>query len=258
MTTKKIVFIHGMYMNGESWNPWIAQAESRGFSATAPSWPFHEGKPDYLRSHIDPRLGKLRFGEIVDFYKKYIDTLAERPLLIGHSIGGLVVQKLVNDDYAEAAVAISPAPPQGVFTLAPEFFKANFPHINPFKGNNPVIMTKERFHYTFCNTQTQESSDADFEKYVVPESRNVPRSTLTAQGKIKFKRDHVPLLLIAGENDNLIPLSLIRSNFKKYGKSLGTIGFQKFPHRSHFICNQAGWEEIADASFTWFDTHQGA
>ena len=258
MTAKNIVFVHGMYMNGESWSPWIQQAQTRGFKATAPSWPFHEGLPEYLRNHIDPRLGKLRFKDIVDFYKTHIDSLAERPLLIGHSIGGLVVQKLVNDGYAEAAVAISSAPPQGVFTLAPEFFKANFPHINPFKGNEPVIMTKERFHYTFCNTQTQESSDLDFEKYVVPESRNVPRSTLTPQAKIKFKKDHVPLLLIGGEKDNLIPLSLVETNFKKYRKSLGTIGFQKFANRSHFICNQEGWEEIADASFTWFDTHQGA
>ncbi len=255
MATKNIVFIHGMYMNGESWKPWIQRAESLGYTAVAPSWPHHEGSPEYLRAHIDPALSKLKFNEIVDYYKNYIDSLSERPFLVGHSIGGLIVQKLVNDGFAQAAVSINSAPPQGVMTVAPEFVRANFPHINPFAGNKPVIMSKKRFHYTFCNTQSQESSDLDFEKYVVPESRNVPRSTLTSQGKIVFKRDHAPLLLIAGDQDNLIPLSLVKSNFKKYKNSLGTVAFRHFANRSHFICNQEGWEEVATTAFDWLGSH---
>jgi pimeloyl-ACP methyl ester carboxylesterase len=244
-----------MYMNGESWKPWVERAESQGFTAVAPSWPYHQGDPKYLRTHIDPALGKLQFRDIVNFYKKFIDSLPERPLLIGHSIGGLVVQKLVNDGFAAKAVAISSAPPQGVITLAPDFFKANFPHINPFAGNKPVIMTKKRFHYTFCNTQSQESSDLDFDQFVVPESRNVPRSTLTSQSKIKFNTEHVPLLLIAGEKDHLIPLGLAQSNFRRYKKSKGITEFLQFPNRSHFICNQEGWEEVADLSFNWLGAH---
>jgi len=224
-----------------------------------PSWPYHEGDPAALRAAIDPALGSLTFGVLTAHYQALIDALPARPVLIGHSIGGLLVQKLVNDGYAAAGVAISPAPPQGLFSFEPHFFRANFPHVNPLAGNKPVIMTKERFRYTFCNTMTPQESDEAFERYVVPESRNVPRSTLTSQAGVDFRKPHVPLLLIAGDSDHLTPLSLIRKNAKAYRKSGGVLDFQEFNGRSHFICNQPGWEQVADYSLTWLDRcHLGA
>jgi pimeloyl-ACP methyl ester carboxylesterase len=110
-------------------------------------------------------------------------------------------------------------------------------------------MTPERFHYTFCNTMSREASDQAFEEYVVPESRNVPRGTLTRSGRIHFRRQHVPLLMIVGDTDHLCPLPAVRCNAKRYQRSAGLTRFQAFPGRSHFICNQEGWEEIANACF---------
>lgn len=246
-----LIFIHGMYMNGDSWQPWLEKARAKGFSAIAPSWPFHEGDPSELRRNTDPSLGKLRFGNIVDYYKRIIDGFQDRPNLIGHSIGGLVVQKLLNDGYAKSAVAISPAPPQGIISFSPHFLRANFPHANPLAGNKPVFMTPKRFQYTFCNTMDRQSSDRAFDKYVVPESRNVPRSTLTKEGKIDFKVKHAPLLLIAGDHDHLTPLSMIEKNAKAYKRSQGKFEFKSFAGRSHFICNQDGWEEVSDFAFDW-------
>ena len=247
----QIVFIHGMYMNGHSWTPWVQHATARGYDCHAPSWPYHEGEPATLRGRIDPALGKLTFGVITDHLKAFIDALAERPILIGHSIGGLLVQKLVNDGYAASGVAISPAPPRGVLSFDPHFFRANFPHVNPLAGNKPVAMTPKRFHYTFCNTMTRQASDLAFEQHVVPESRNVPRSTLTKQAHIDFRASHVPLLLIAGDNDHLTPLSLIKKNARAYKTPGSVTEFKEFSNRSHFICNQDGWEQVADYALDW-------
>jgi pimeloyl-ACP methyl ester carboxylesterase len=241
-----ILFVHGMYLNAHSWRPWIARATQRGLVASAVSWPFHQGEPEERREHIDPRLGRLTFGAVVASLKSHIDELPEQPILIGHSIGGLAVQKLLNEGYGRASVAISPAPPLGVLSLAPEFFKANWPHLDPFARDRPIIMTKERFHFTFCNTMTREDSDAAYDLYVVPESRNVPRTTLTTQARVDFSRDHVPLLLIAGDTDHLTPAPMVRRNAKRYELMVDVL---EFPDRSHFICNQDGWEEVADAAF---------
>lgn len=161
------------------------------------------------------------------------------------------MQKLVNDRYAAAGVAISPAPPRGVFTLAPHFFRANFPHTNPLAGNKAVVMTPKRFHYTFCNTMTRQASDDAFEQYVVPESRNVPRSTLSKQAHIDFRAPHVPLLLMAGDSDHLTPLSLVKKNARAYKAPGSLADFKEFSNRSHFICNQDGWEEVADYALDW-------
>jgi len=248
-----LVFVHGMYLNGVSWGPWVERATARGHDCHAPSWPFHDGRPADLRAHIAPGLGKLTFGAITDHLKAFIDTLPERPVLIGHSIGGLLVQKLVNDGYASAGVSISSAPPRGIVSFDPHFFRANFPHANPLAGNKPVVMTLDRFHYTFCNTMSPEDSAKAFEKYVVPESRNVPRSTLTKQARIDFRAAHVPLLFLAGDQDHLTPLSMIRKNVKAYKAPGSVVELKEFARRSHFICNQPGWEEVADCALDWVE-----
>jgi pimeloyl-ACP methyl ester carboxylesterase len=241
-----ILFVHGMYMNAHSWKPWIARAAQRGLVASAVSWPFHQGEPYERREQIDPRLGRLTFGAVVASLKAHIDDLPEHPILIGHSVGGLAVQKLLNDGYGRAGVAISPAPPLGVLSLAPEFFRSNWPHLDPLAGDRPIVMTKERFHHTFANTMSRDESDEAYELYVVPESRNVPRTTLTTQALVDFSRDHVPLLLMAGEHDHLTPARMIRRNARRYELM---VDVQEFAGRSHLICNQDGWEEVADAAF---------
>ncbi len=246
-----LVFIHGMYLNGRSWQPWVDRATERGHACHAPSWPFHDGEPRELREHIDPGLGGLTFGAVTAHLKDFIGTLPEPPVVVGHSIGGLVAQKLVNDGCASAGVSISPAPPRGIVTLDPHFFRANVPHVNPLAGNRPVIMTPERFHYTFCNTMTAEDSAAAFEQYVVPESRNVPRSTLTKQARIDFRAEHAPLLIVAGGRDHLTPLSMVRRNARAYRAPGSVVDVEEFGDRSHFICNQDGWEEVADLVLDW-------
>jgi pimeloyl-ACP methyl ester carboxylesterase len=245
-----IVFLHGMYLNSRSWESWMERAASRGFATIAPDWPFHDGPPAVLRDSIPPQLGELTFGDVIASLKRVIDELPQRPLLVGHSIGGLAVQRLLNEGYGAAGVAISSAPPQGVLSLAPDFFRANWPHINPFAGSRPIEMSKERFHYTFCTTMTRAESDAAFDELVVPESRNVPRSTLTAQAGIDFAAAHVPLLMFAGDTDHLTPEALVRRNAARYRQP---VEVRTFAGRAHFICNQPGWEEVADATFDWLD-----
>jgi len=253
--TAQIVFIHGMYMNGLSWEPWVRRAEVRGHTGRSPSWPYHEGNPEVLRTRIDPALGHLKFGAVIDHLKSFIDALPDRPVLVGHSIGGLAVQKLCNDGYGAQGVSISPAPPRGLISFEPHLFRANFPHLNPLAGSKPVIMTPKRFRYTFCNTMSDWASDDALARDVVPESRNVPGSTLTKQVHVDFGGPHVPLLLIAGEHDHLTPLSLIKKNFRAYRASEGDLDFKMFAARSHFICNQDGWEEVSDFAFDWIEGH---
>lgn len=249
--SSSLVFIHGMYMNGRGWAPWIELASARGYTCHAPSWPYHGDEPATLRANIDPRLGSLTFGAIIDDLRRFLDALPERPVLIGHSIGGLAVQKLVNAGCAVAGVAISSAPPQGMRSLDPHFLRANFPHINPLAGNRPVEMSPKRFHYTFCNTMSRVASDEAYESYVVPESRNVPRSALTRQAHIDFGADHAPLLFIGGDQDHLTPLSLVKRNAGAYAPSGGTVDFEQFAHRSHLICNQDDWESVAELALDW-------
>jgi|SRR5450759_1377032 pimeloyl-ACP methyl ester carboxylesterase len=246
-----VIFIHGMYLNGQSWAPWVERFTSAGFSCSAPSWPYHHGDPRTLRTEVDPHLGALTFGAVTEHLKSLIDALPERPILVGHSIGGLLVQRLVNDGYASAGVSISSAPPPGVISLSPHFLRANFPHINPLAGNKPVLMTPERFHYAFCNTLTRPVSDEAFDRFVVPESRNVPRSTLGRSAKIDFAAVKAPLLFLTGTQDHLTPAAMVRRNAGRYKADAVRVDYREFEGRSHYICGEPGWEDVADAAIGW-------
>ena len=246
-----VIFIHGMYLNGQSWKPWVERFTSAGFSCSTPSWPHHDGDPRILRSEVDPDLGALTFGALTEHLKALIDALPERPILVGHSIGGLLVQRLVNDGFARAGVAISSAPPQGLVSFSPHFLRANYPHINPLAGNKPVFMTPTRFHYAFCNTLTRSASDDAFDRFVVPESRNVPRSILGRSAKIDFGAVQGPLLFLTGTQDHLTPVAMVRRNAGGYRSDHGRVDYREFDGRSHYICGEPGWEEVADAAIGW-------
>lgn len=245
------MFVHGMYLNGQSWQRWVDRFTSAGFSCSAPSWPYHDGDPHMLRSMVDPRLGGLTFSAVSEHLKGLIDALPERPVLVGHSIGGLLVQRLANDGYAHAGVSISSAPPPGVLSFSPHFLRANLPHVNPLAGNRPVFMTPERFHYAFCNTLSRSASDDALDRFVVPESRNVPRSTLGRSARIDFAAAHVPLLFLTGDHDHLTPVGMVRRNAHKYTGAGERVGYKEFAGRSHYICGEEGWEEVADAALGW-------
>ena len=187
-------------------------------------------------------------------FEKIIKGLDSPPALIGHSMGGLVVQILINRGLGACGVAIDSAPPAGVFTTKWSFLVANLPVINPFKGNTPDLISYPRFNYAFVNGFQESEQVSAYENYVVPESRNVPRSSTGKAGKVDFKKEHNPLLIIAGGNDNIIPSSLNVSNFKKYSNKLSQTDFKEFAGRTHFIIGQENWQEVADYIMNWFRT----
>ncbi|MDO8999853.1 MAG: alpha/beta hydrolase [Bacteroidota bacterium] len=248
---KTIVFVHGLFVNAKSWCNWVKFFEAKGYKCFAPNYPFHEGEPSLLRNNINSNVGKLTFKKVVENFSDFIDTLPEKPILIGHSIGGLVVQKLIESNKAIAGICIDSAPPSGVISFERSFLRANLPTLNPFKGNSPCLPSVKWFQYAFCNTMTMEETEIEYNKYVVPESRNIPRNTTLGACFIDFKKPHNPLLIIAGEKDNIIPSSLNKKNFKAYKDKNSVTEFKEFLNRTHYICGQKNWEEVATFINDW-------
>jgi len=254
LKSKTIVFVHGMYMNPLCWEEWVAYYQSLGYRCLAPAWPGRDQSIEALRKqHPDPELGKLTLSHVVERFTKEIKSLDEKPILIGHSMGALTVQLLLQKDgLAAAGVAIDSAPPMGVITTQWSFLKSNWPHITPFVSvGSPIEMTFERFQYTFVNTLPLAEQKAAYDRYVVPESRRVPRESLTA--KIDFKKPHPPLLLVAGSVDNIIPAALNKTNYARYKSSSSVTDFKEFAGRNHFIIGQKNWKEVADYILAWLD-----
>lgn len=252
---KTIIFIHGMFQNDRSWKKWIAYFEEGGFNCIAEPWPYHEGEPGDLRSNTPAELGDLRLEDIVKKYEGIISSLDEKPIVIGHSVGGLIVQLLANKDLISLGVAVSSVAPNAMLSLDWNFFKNSSKIANPFKGDEPFMMTPDGFHHAFCNTLTEQEALVAYEETALHDSRNVLRDCMMKPGHVDLAIPHVPLLFIAGAKDNIIPDQLVEKNSKAYKDENSITEYKEFSGRSHFICCEPGWEEVVEYAYNWIEQH---
>ena len=251
-----VVLIHGLWVNGRSWEEWVEHYTAAGYEVHAPSWPGLEGDPAELRRH--PTYGGVGIGEVTDFYAEVASRLSRPPIVIGHSYGGLVTQLLVDRGVAAAGVAIHSAPIKGVLRLPATTLRATSPALrHPSSYRGTVLLSKKQWHWRFCSTFTTEESDALYDRYCIP----APGKPLYQSGLANFmrnpvskvdlkKQDRPPLLFIATDKaDHVVPGSMNRENAKRYKG--GKTEYKEFPGRPHLVSSAPGWEEIADYAVEW-------
>ena len=258
---KTIVFIHGMFQNPKSWEKWIAYFTERGYECIAPAWPDHEGEPQQLRENPPATLGDLMLDDVISAMESAVIAaggnnleLTDKPIIIGHSVGGLLTQLFVERNLASLGVPISSVAPNMMMTLDWPFFKNVAAITNPFKGDDPFLQTAESFHESFCNTLDETSAQQAFQQTATHDSRNVLRGCLGPSGHLDLDMPHVPLLFISGKEDQIVPTELVEKNSKAYtNKVSGAVTYREFPGRSHFICGEPGWEEVAAYVYDWIE-----
>ena len=248
-----IIFIHGMFQNKKSWDKWVAYFSAKGYNCVAESWPLHEGEPSELRKYPPQNLGDLRLEEVIDACYQLVRSTDPKAILIGHSVGGLIVQSLINRGLGNKGVCISSVAPNKMLSFDWSFFKNSVSIANPFKGDEPFYMTPEKFHDAFCNTMSERESDQAYEATALHDSRNVLRDCLMEAGEIDLATTYKPLLFIGGEKDQIIPSSLNEKNAKAYTNA--RTEFKSFANRGHFICGQPGWDEVARYISHWLEKH---
>jgi pimeloyl-ACP methyl ester carboxylesterase len=247
---KNILFVHGMFQNSQSWERWVSFFERRGFTCDAPDWPCHAGRPVDLRTKIPAGLGQLTLAQVVDACAAVCDA-GEPPIVIGHSVGGLVAQILAARGLASAAVCISSVAPNDLVAADWHLLKNVTAITNPLKGHEPYLMSPEGFHEGFCNTMTAEESYEAYQATATHDSRQVLRDCLGRTGHIDLAAPHVPLLFISGDSDHIIPAALNRRNCEHYKDKGSITEHVVFPNRGHFICSSPGWMQVAAFNHDW-------
>ena len=259
MSSKTVLFIHGLFLSSSSWDHWVEYFEEKGYKAITVSWPGRDKPAAQLRAqHPDPALGQRTLSEVVEHHVKVINSLDEAPIIIGHSLGGLITQLLLNRGLGVAGIVLDSAPPLGVLTTKWSFLKSNFTVLNPLNASSkPYLIPFAKFQYAFVNGQPLEAQRRAYDEQVVPESIRIARGALTPTARIDFKKQHAPLLMIAGENDHIIPASLNKTNFNRYRASSPSMTeFKEFEGRNHYLAGAEGWQEVADYTLDWIAKHQ--
>jgi pimeloyl-ACP methyl ester carboxylesterase len=252
-SSRTILFITGAFVTNAGWDEWRTYFEEHGYTTFAPAWPFKDATAPELRArHPDKALASLTFEQLVDYYAGYAEKLPEKPILIGHSTGGLIAQLLLQRGLGVACVAYHSVPPKGVLTMKWSFVKSVTPAFGLFKSHNKTyLMTLKQWQYAFTNGMSLEEQKQAYDKNTTPESRRVARGAIGKHAKIYLKKPHAPLLFVSGDQDHIMPASLNRKNFKKYKDKNSSKEYKEFPGRNHFAMAQPTWREDADFILNW-------
>ncbi len=239
-----VVFVHGLWLLPSSWDRWAAVFEEAGYTALTPGWP---DDPDTVEDHYADVIGQLK----------------KKPAVIGHSIGGLLVQMVAGRGLSAATVAIDPGPFRGVLPLPYSALKSSAPVLgNPANRNRGVPLTFDQFRYGFANAVSEDEAKELYKTFAVPAS-GVPlfqaaAANLNPWTEVKvdtLNPDRGPLLIISGEKDNQVPWAIANGDYKRQKRNQSVTEIVEMPNRGHALVIDSGWHEVADTALAFIQRY---
>src|ERR1700709_196246 len=176
-TTNSIVFISGTFIGNNCWNEWKLNFENRGYTCLSPAWPNKYDTPEILRNrHPDPAIAANRLNDLTDYYADIVHASPQKPFIVGHSLGGLIVQLLLQRGLGRAGVAIHSFPPVDVTVLDFSLLKALWSPMGFFSSSKKSYMISfQKWKQIITNGMDCDEQKRLFYKYAIPESKRIIR-----------------------------------------------------------------------------------
>lgn len=246
------MLVHGAWMVPASWDNFRKAFQAEGYSVVAPAWPGLDRPVSDIRADPGRDFGSMSLRSIVDSYVSGIVSLSAPPLLVGHSFGGLIVQMLLDRGFGAAGVAIDPAPIAGVVP-DPVSLGAALPIVLRWNGwSRPFMLSQRGFAARFANTMDEAARKEAYDRYVVPAPGRIFYEAAFWSGTgVAPSRRTQPLLITAAEHDRTVAPLLAERAFRRQRKSAALTDFHEFAGRSHALCFEPGWEEVAAHVIGW-------
>jgi pimeloyl-ACP methyl ester carboxylesterase len=253
-----VMFIHGLWLAASTWRPWAELFASEGYDTVAPLWPGEAETVEETRAHPETQAGN-GIGEVAAHFAAEAAKLAAKPIVIGHSFGGLIAQNLVTRGVAAAAVAIDPAQIKGVLPLPLVQLRSGLPVLgNPLNVRRAVSLTPAQFRFGFANAVPAEEARELYDRCTIPSpgrplfqaafANVVPHSAAAVDTRAG---DRGPLLFLSGTNDHTVPVVVTRAAFRRYRHSKAVTEYLEVAGRGHSLVVDHGWPDVARLSLDW-------
>ena len=258
-----VMFIHGLWIHSSAWREWQNVFEASGYETAAPGWP-GDGDTVQATRENPSALNDVGIEAICRHYAAVIEQMPNKPIVVGHSFGGLIAQELLANGYATAGIAIDPAPIKGVKALPFSQLRSGLPVLgNPANKHRTVSLTAKQFRYSFGNVLSEQESDALHEAWTIPG----PGRPLFEDATANFTRNspaavdtHVaprgPLLLTSGTEDHTVPKAVTLEVLKLYGENPSITDYHEFEGRGHSLTIDSGWRDVADVTLDWLNSQR--
>lgn len=225
--------------------------EGLGYRCIAPTLRYHDIQPG---EQPDPRLGTVSLADYVDDLCQLIDELEEKPIAIGHSMGGLIVQMLAQKNKLAGMVLCAPAPPSDIPALSWGGIKSFAGLISQWGfWRKPHRPSYESMVYSSLQLIPEDQRKHYYDQVVYDSGRAVVEIALPfLDGKKTTRVDETNVtchsLVLAGGQDCLIPLKAIGKVANKYGAK-----FKVLEDQTHWLVVEPGWEQAAAVIERWLE-----
>jgi non-heme chloroperoxidase len=233
-----VLCLHGMFAGSWAYEQLLPLLSARGYPASALAFRGHP--PNAPLSNQ----GRLSIADYVDDAEAAARELG-RPIVIGHSLGGLVALLLAGRDLVRAAVLVSPAPPRGISVLSPAILWRMTRYLPALLLSRPFLPRDADFDALVLNEVPVERRAA-IRKLFAPDSGRAAREA--ALGVFDVPAVRVPMLVVGAEHDRFIPYGVARRVARRYSAPLHTAR-----GHGHFLLAEPGWEREAAAMLDWID-----
>lgn len=256
-----VIFIHGLWLAKESWQPWRALFEEQGYETSAPGWPGEGDSIEVTRQYPASQAG-IGIADVVDHYARLLPPVEQRPVVVAHSFGGLIAQILLDQELISGAVAVSPAPIRGVHTLPFAQLRSALPVLKSRRNRDRAkALTRRQFRYGFGNAVSASVSDELWRRWSIPspgrplfEVASANRHPTSPASVNTQNSTRGPLLFIAAGRDHTVPEVTTRAAYDLYASSRAVTELRVFPDRGHSLTIDPEWRAVADGVLQWLGT----
>lgn len=239
-TLTPILFVHGYFATAQIFSHYLEFFAARGHPTYAVNL---RGRANSGR--VDD-IGRVSIRDFVEDASS-VATHLGRPIIVGHSMGGLIAQKLAEADLVRATILVSPAPPRGIPVITRELMRRQFRYLPAILRSRPVVARFEDFCPLVLNCVPVNEQRAMFAHFV-PESGRAGRELLFGTTRVAAEKIRQPVFVVSGAEDHFIPLRTVRRVAARYGAPLHVL-----QHHAHLLPQEPEWERACDAMASWID-----
>jgi pimeloyl-ACP methyl ester carboxylesterase len=253
--TKTMVMIHGMWGGGWYWENYKTFLEARGWQCHTPTLRHHDVDP---KSPPPAGLGATSLLDYAADLEAFIKGLGEKPVIMGHSMGGLLAQMLGARDLAQGLVLLTPASPSGINALKVTVIKSFWSVLTKWGfWHKPQRLPYEAAVYAMLHLLPEGERRAAYDKFVYESGRAAAEIGFwlldpTRATKIDAAKITCPVLVIAGAEDRVTPATVVKNVARKYRAT-----YQEFPNHAHWVLSESGWEDLAGYIADWLERFRG-
>ncbi|MFC3291293.1 alpha/beta fold hydrolase [Modicisalibacter luteus] len=252
-----ICFIQGDWLNPTVWEKFERHFKACGYTCSVLSLP-DTGEQGWYRVLHGKNGRSSPLKRLVDFYAKQITAFPAPSILIGHAMGGLVVQLLLDRGLGVAGIAIAPRPPQRVYPGILSLLQTITARVERLDGMRFLRMSPREFSRRVAYPGDQFATEQLYEKFVgrVPQNLMIT-AAMGVGGRLLFTQERGPLLLISADDDRMVASSVVLANYFYQRRSLAPTDYITFPGHGHLLITQPGWEHVADRIIEWLQQQLG-